>query len=296
MNRFIPSLPARDYLADQLGEDVPLLSSSMAQTMLEESPWHAHQKHPKLGAVDVTTTRPQKLGTALHAALLRHHESVEIIDAKDFRTKLAQELRDNAVAAGKTPVLKDAWKETCDIADHVFNELQKHGIDLDKMQHELTATWEEQTDKGYAVACKGRFDAFDGRTIWDLKTCSDVAPLAIERSIVDYGYHVQGAAYVSAADTINPRMAGRHQFGLIFVENKTNAVRIVRLDGTFQEMGRVRWRAAVEAWRQCLSANRWPLAKDSTPYVAQCPEWHRIQTDRQVLELKEMTWTPEVVG
>jgi hypothetical protein len=155
MNRFLPNISQAAYLRDDLGVDVPLFSSSMATTMLEESPWHAHRKHPKLGAIDTATTRPQKLGAALHAALLRPHEQIEIIDAKDFRTKLAQELRDNAIAAGKTPVLKDAWDETCELADHVFDELQKRDIDLNKMQHELTAVWDERTDRGHSVACKG---------------------------------------------------------------------------------------------------------------------------------------------
>jgi hypothetical protein len=285
VNRFIQNLPAAKYHADDIGETAPSLSSSIASVMIEKSPWHAHRYHPRLGNVQRKSTESQKLGTVLHALLLGDTDDLAILDVKEFRTDADKALRDNAIAFGKTPVKRAEYNAALEHAAHIDNALRKqYGIELGSMQRELTAAW---NDNG--TICRARFDAFDGETIWDLKTCADASPQKLDRRVIDYGYHVQGAGYVSGAEHALPHMAGRIKFGMLFIENETNAVVKVDLCGTFRELGLLRWEQAVLSWRKCLETGNWPGYAGKEGVTLDCPEWYRTKNDSELFQLRERT-------
>jgi hypothetical protein len=291
MNRFIQNLSAKDYHADPC--DVPSLTQSIANEMLTRSPWHAHRLHPKLGGKHRKPTIATDDGSLLHAVLLGDDDAFVVVDVDDFRTKEARRTRDDAIEAGKVVIKKSDLTKVMERAARIDNDLRReHGIVLGSMQRELTAVWSEQTDTlGHVpadVTCRARLDAFDGETIYDLKTCADASPGKLARSAIQFGYHVQAAAYVSAVEHIVPDMAGRINFVDIFIENETLAISVTRFAGSFMEAGRARWQAAVDAWHGCLSSGRWPgYSGNGEPMTLESPEWYRAANDSDLYQLRE---------
>lgn len=285
MNRFLPDISQAAYLRDDIGCDVPTLSQTIASEMITRSPWHAHRMHPKLGAKSNPPTPATDKGALMHALLLGQDHEFAVVEVDDFRTKLAREARDAAIASGKTPVKKADLDAALEHAARIDNALRKQfGIELGRMQRELTAVWSED-----GTLCRARIDAFDGATIYDLKTCSDASFDSLARRVVDYDYHLQAAAYTSAVETIIPVMAGRIRFVLLFVENDTNAIVPVDLDGAFREHGRNRWEQAVLSWRQCLATGVWPGYAGKEPLTVFCPEWYRTKNDSELRMLRDRT-------
>jgi hypothetical protein len=285
VNRFIPNLPAAKYHSDDIGETVPSLSSSIASVMIEKSPWHAHRLHPKLGGKVRVLTDSMDAGQLMHALLLGQEGLFDVLEVDDFRTKAAQVARKASIDAGRIPVKKCDLGPAMEHAARIDNALRKqYGIQLGSMQRELAAVWDDN-----GTLCRARFDAFDGETIWDLKTCADASPQKLDRRVIDYGYHVQGAAYISGAEHVLPHMAGRIKFGLLFVENETNVVVKVDLCGTFRELGLLRWEQAVLSWRKCLETGNWPGYAGKEGVTLDCPEWYRTKNDSELFQLRERT-------
>lgn len=289
MNRFIPNLPARDYHADPC--DVPSLTQSIANEMLTRSPWHAYRLHPKLGGKNRKPTVATDDGSLLHAVLLGDDDAFEVIDVENFRTKDAQIKRDAAIEAGKVVLKKSELGALMERAARIDNTLRRdYGITLGTMQRELTAVWSEKTDiPGQVpadVVCRARLDAFDGVTVYDIKTCADASPVKFARSVLNFGYHVQAAAYVSAVERIEPRLVGRVNYVAIAIENDTDAVCPVELDGTFREIGSRRWQATVNAWHACLSSGKWPGYAAGSPMRLECPEWAVGASDSECYMLR----------
>jgi hypothetical protein len=285
VNRFIPDLPAAKYHADDIGETAPSLSSSIASVMCERSPWHAWRLHPKLGGHSNISTESQKLGTVIHALLLGQEHLFDVHDVKAYQSNDAKAAKKASEDAGRIPVKKHEYDAALERAARIDNALRKHhGIELGRMQRELTAVWTED-----GALCRARFDAFDGTTIYDLKTCDRATARKLERSVIEYGYHLQDAAYTSAATHIMPHMAGRIRFVLLFIENDTDAIVPVELCGTFRELGRHRWEQAVLSWRKCLESGEWPSYAGREGITLDCPEWYRTQNDSELFQLRERT-------
>ena len=286
MNRFLRDFPIAEYMADNVGADIPTLSQTIASEMVTRSPWHAHRLHPKLGAKNKRPTRSTDAGALMHALLLGQHHEFSIIDVDDFRTKLAREARDAAIDAGQTPVKKADYDGALSHAATVDKALRsRFGIELGRMDRELTAVWQERG----GVVCRARLDAFDGATIYDIKTCNDAPIESLARRIIEYDYHLQAAAYNSAVETIVPKMAGRVRFVFLFIENETGEIVPVGLDGTFQELGSRRWEQAVLSWRKCLETGVWPGYAGKEPITVFCPEWYKTKNDSELQALRDKT-------
>jgi hypothetical protein len=82
--------------------EVPSLSYSVAKILLTESPMHAYYYHPRLGGHVREQTKAMGKGQVIHKLLLGIGADIVVVRADNFRTKAAQELRDAAIAAGKT--------------------------------------------------------------------------------------------------------------------------------------------------------------------------------------------------
>ncbi len=287
---FHDDITAQAYHADPC--DVPSLTQSIANEMIAHSPWHAHRLHPKLGGKLRPSTESKDAGSLMHSLLLGQEHEFAVIAVDDFRTKVARELRDVAIGIGKTPVKKCDFDAAMEQAARIDNELRRdHGIVLGKMRRELTVVWNEKTDiigqVAVDVLCRARLDAFDGSTIFDLKTCADASTAKLTRSVIQFGYDVQGAAYTSAVEHTDIRMAGRITFADIFIENDTLAINVVRFDGMFEEIGRQRWQECVNVWHECLTSGVWPgYSTAGTVSRLECPEWRRTQNDTELSSLR----------
>jgi hypothetical protein len=270
MNKLL-EMPAAEYHADP--SPTPSLSASMAHTLLSRSPAHARLAHPRLGGVPRAATAAMEKGTLVHDMLLCGSQvAAEIIPADNYRTKAAQQQRDDALAAGLVPVLEREFAELLAVAAKLTAKLAEAGIAFDG-QAEGVALWEERDDEGRPVPCRARLDHWRAPRIDDLKTTASARPKDCVRSIFEYGYATQAAAYLSAVEHLWPELAGRASFRFVFVELAEPCLfTAVELAGSALAVGRSQWRRAVNLWSRCLRTGEWPGYVEGV-YRAEARPW-----------------------
>lgn len=232
------------------------LSASIAIKLVTECPIKAWEAHPRLGNERSEPNRVMQFGTVCHHRFSGVDIEIVVIDAADYRTKAAQQARDAALAEGKTPILIDEQGEADAIAESARKACRNAGISL-------AGDWERVLlwgDDG--IQCRGLLDHIHLSSkpyILDLKTSTNANPVDLGRKIVDEGYHIQAAAYISAVEAIRPDLAGRVKFYFVFVETAgKHLASIVQPDESMTHLGRMRWKQAKRIWRKCLESGEWP--------------------------------------
>src|ERR1035437_9708796 len=254
-------VPAADYHADPCA--TPSLSSSIAKVILAQTPKHAWMKHPRLNP-KFTPESDDKftMGSIVHELMLGRGAGIEVIDFDDFKTKAARSIRDDARAAGLTPILLHQYKEACAIAASALTILAKirHAENFfsSKAVSESVAVW---MDIGGPL-CRAMLDRFspeDGGTIWDIKTTgAGLSDAALARSITTNGYDLSAAFYTRAARAVWGDLNANATFRWVFVETTAPCeVRVVMADPTTLALGDRKAACAIEIWRRCMAANEW---------------------------------------
>lgn len=117
------------------------------------------------------------------------------------------------------------------------------------------------TNPETGAACKGRPDALrfygdGGATVLDLKTTLDASPGAFARAVLNYGYHVQAAAYLEGLRTLGYEA---RDFIVIAVEKSPPyCCAIYRMPDAAIELGAKRWREACALFAECTERGEWP--------------------------------------
>lgn len=253
----------------------PGLSSSIATTLITRSPLHAWKDHPAFGGKDKEddSTKAKDTGSLLHTLVLGAGKRLQVLDFPDYRTKKAQEARDEARDAGCVPVLAEQFLEATTAAGAIRDQLAARGINLDG-RSELAVEWYEPSDYG-DVLCRAMFDHvwLERAAILDLKITHNAAPTKVERSAEDFGYAIQAFAYRRALTALRPELAGRADFLFAFCEPEDPfAINLCRPDGMFTELGDRRWRRAVNTWGRCIAENNWPAFGTGVNYITS-PVW-----------------------
>lgn len=260
------AMPAEQYHADPCA--TPSLSSSIAHTLVSQSPAHAWLKHPRLGGKPSVATAAMNEGTLIHELLLRDEgelsDRLVVVNADDWRTKSAQGLRALARAEGKLAVLARDIDTAREASVHIMARLIKRGIRLSGAS-EVAAFWVEHASDGTPVQCRGLFDHVligDG-LIYDLKKSKSAHPKALRKTVEQYGYHVQATAYRRALEQIDPKLAGRVAFRWLFVESKAPyGVTVAEPRGSMRVLGDACWSQAVDTWAHCVATGEWPAYPD----------------------------------
>src|SRR5262249_14947890 len=95
-----------EYLADPA--PVPSASGGILSTLLDRTPRHAWTAHPRLNPHwEPDNDSKYDIGSAAHEMMLGGSDRIVVVEADSYRTKDAQTARDEAYAAGKTPLLPD---------------------------------------------------------------------------------------------------------------------------------------------------------------------------------------------
>lgn len=260
-----------EYFADPC--ERPSLSQSTANVLLTKSPLHAWHEHPRLGGAARVATKAMAAGSLVDILLLGGISRVEVLEFENYRKDVAKEAKEAAIAAGKIPVLTHELSAAFKVRDAIRDNLKKTGIELSG-RNQVALEWEEDSIHG-PVLCRGKMDhiIFDRATVYDLKIVSSAHPDAIRRKILDFGYHVQRAAYVSAVEKLRPEFTGRVDFVLLFIEGEPPyASTPVRLTGTFRELGERQWERACTTWEWCRSRDIWPGYADGIVGI-EAPPW-----------------------
>jgi len=275
----IYDLPAAAYHADPCPE--PSLSCSIAVLLCHASPAHARQAHPRLNPAAVAENGEHfDIGTAAHALLLEGTtDRIVTIDAKDWRTKAAQEARDLAYLAGKIPLLAPRWVDVQAMVAAARRQLDAHADGGRWMfthgKPEGTVVWQE--DGG--LWCRARLDwlreSTHGLCIDDYKTTSGSAnPEAWTRSMFDRGADLQAAWYRRGVAAVTGHEA---TFRYAVQEcYPPYALSVISLGPDALLLAEKKVLYALESWRRCLEANAWPSYPAQTAYAG-LPPWEEAR-------------------
>lgn len=123
---------------------------------------------------------------------------------------------------------------------------------------EMSAFWPD-LETGISCKCRPDWLVQDGKVIdgiVDLKTCPDASADGFSRSIAAYGYDVQAAFYQDGIKAVTGRTM---PFYFIAVEKDgPHAAAVYRASDEVIEVGRAKYRGALQLLRWCLDTGRWP--------------------------------------
>jgi hypothetical protein len=268
---------------------VPSLSAHTAMRLLE-CPEDVYRTHPRLGgkARDGRTTAAlengklidllitgvkyapgerrehsaiSKAGKPLKAATYERTDSMLIVDAEKWSSNSAKELKAMARAEGLLPVLRDDLEEQIERVPEYIARLELVGVSLERVRMQVPVFWvEEAPSSGAKVQCRALLDMLDedGGLITDLKTAADLSPKGIARSMFQYKYNVQGAAYRRGTFKALPGDAAPPEFRLAFLRTEMPAARAVPLRAEWLLFGELLWDRAIDIWAECMSTGFWP--------------------------------------
>lgn len=277
----IHTIDAAAYHADPC--EAPSLSASIAHLLLSSSPLHAWTAHPRLnpGHAHVAEDRFD-VGTAAHALLLQGEQIMHVVDAADWRSKAAKEVRDLARANGLIPLLTDQADRVKELCGAVHRQLSELAIEpplLTAGQPEQTLVWEER-----GVTCRARADWLhsDHSAIDDLKTTGRTAnPLTWSRqSLWSIGADIQAAFYLRGLQALTGRKA---EFRWCVAETAPPyAVSVISLAPDALTLADAKIDRALETFAWCLNEDRWPgypprVCSVETPVWEEQRWWEREQ-------------------
>ena len=133
-------------------------------------------------------------GRVQHTVFLEHHkfdDDFVIQPNLDKRTKAGKEAFEDfkATIGNKTAITQDMY-DVCMERRRVVQDFIPNG-ENDKT--ELTVCFEY-----HGQPFKSRLDWYDGKRVWDLKTCRDASPRGFRQAVNNFNYHMQAALYVDA--------------------------------------------------------------------------------------------------
>lgn len=270
-------MPEDVYHADPAPE--PSLSASTAKVLLAHSPLHAWAGSSRLnpGAGADRAERKFDVGRAAHSLLLGEGADIAVVPFGDYRSKAAQAARDEAIAAGKTPLLSEQAERVAVLVQAVRDSLAGFPGSEDALsrgESELVAAW--QDDNG--IWCRARLDRLhieNGRAvIHDLKT-SD-RPLShhgVSSYLANQDAQIQDAHYTRGIERVTGIPAHDIAFRFVLAEaNPPYSVVVAELDAEAKTIGAKQMIAAASIWRRCLDTGHWPgLAP--LPISVALPPW-----------------------
>jgi hypothetical protein len=240
----------------------PSISSSGLRTIWAQSPAHYYvtsSLNPDRKEQDQKAHF--NIGRAAHHLLLQGQDgfleqyAIRPDKWSDFRTKDAKSWRDEMITAGFTILKEEDLYNISGMAKSLArNPLVKAGILDGDVERSLIFK-----DPETGVWLKSRPDCIPNASgdVADLKTTNSVKTEALQRTLEDYDYAMQGALGAMAFDKIMPMAL--ESFTLVFVEKAAPwCVRVVTLTPEDMLRGAMQVAAATRIFAACVEANEWP--------------------------------------
>lgn len=255
----------------------PALSATGAKRILKAPAlyrWEADHPSPSTSTFD--------FGKAAHRKVLGAGDNVEVLDFDSFRTKAAQDARDEATAAGRVPLLVKDWLVVEQMAA-ALQAAELAPIDGERFSvgdlfsdgaPEQSLFWR---DLETGVDCRARLDWLpapaEGRrmVIVDYKTAASADPREFGKAADAYGYHLQQEWYLAGVRACG--LAPDPAFVFV-VQEKTPPylVTVAQLDADAAALGRARADRARRIFAECLASGRWPGYGERVHPIA-LPPW-----------------------
>lgn len=226
------------------------------------------------------------VGHAAHAKVLGFGAELAVVqttakdgakaDAEDYRTKSAQDHRDEIRAAGGVPLLR----AELDVVDGMAAAIRAHpfaGALFDPKRGgkpEVSILWH---DPEFGVDRRARLDwlpglSADGRLIVpDYKSTASAERRAVEKSIASYRYDQQDDWYRAAIRALG--LADDADFVFVFQEKTPPfLITVVELDLLARRAAREANARALEVFAECTAHDTWPGYSDDVELVS-LPPW-----------------------
>jgi hypothetical protein len=284
----IHSITPDAYYADSFTEE-PSLNGTVAKLLISDSPRHAWTAHPKLNpAYEEKVASKFDVGTAAHEVfLLGNDDRVHVVEANDWRTKAAQEVRDRARAEGLIPLLTDQWQQVSAMLTALRAQLP--GIDADPPlfaagKPEQTLIWR---DRG--VLCRARLDWLHDslECCDDLKSAGRTAnPHVWTRTTMwSIGADIQSAFTLRG---LKAALGVDSTFRFVIAEtHEPYAIAAVTLSSQALALANAKIDVALERWKECLRTDAWPaypphvLTVDPPPW-AETQWWEAQELEKEM--------------
>lgn len=277
------SMPMDQYVADPVTDHFPAvlasLNSSIAKTLLSESPLHAWTAHPRLNPYHETSD-PTKfdIGRVAHRMVIEGNEDgIAVVRANDWRTKAAQEERDTAVAAGKMPILEGQYIEVRQMVltarQYIAATSELRDIMSDGVAEQV---WMWQERDGVVLRCRPDWWSEKHRTVIDYKTTAASAHPArwSQSTMQQIGADIQGAMYRRALKAKHVRLG--QQVFLVQETSPPYACAAIALTETALTIADDKLNTAIDLWERCLAENLWPGYPQRIAW-ADPPAWAQAQ-------------------
>ena len=202
-------------------------------------------------------TKAMDLGTLIHSAILEPETAItDIVSVSpfpDFRTKAAQEWRDDQREMGRM-IVTDADIRAASGCEQVFSEdyAQRFAGDY-KTEVAVFATIGATQIKGMIDLVPDSLDLLVGLT-----TTARIGSLReITNTIISRGYHWQAALYVDLWNAASGEK--RNRFVICFIEvTEPYETAWVEVSPELIEEGRTRYMNALAKWQSCVAIDVWP--------------------------------------
>lgn len=216
------------------------------------------------------------LGKAAHMVVLGAGPELHVVDAEDWRTKVARAERDEAYARGATPLLPAEF----DTVQAMAAALRQHPRAAELFDAggvaEQSLFW---IDGDSGVWCRARLDWLSDRIV-DYKTTTDASPAHISRVMHSFGYYIQAPFYLAGAHELD--LIADDEFLFVFQEKSPPyLVTVAELDTTALRIGRERMRQALEIYRDCKAVDLWPSYSSDIETIS-LPGWVARTYDMEV--------------
>lgn len=275
------------YYSDAIADE-PSLNATVLKAMIAESPLHAWTQHPRLNPDYVETTASKfDIGTAAHEIfLLGNDQLVHVVDANDWRTKAAQEVRERAREEGLVPLLRHEWVRVSVALTALRERLPR--IDTHGEPGLFTAGKAEQTLiwRDREVLCRARIDWLhdDLSTVDDLKTVPSAKATAnphtwSRRTMFSIQADIQAAFTLRG---LRAALGVESTFRFVIAEtHPPYAISAVSPSTQTLELANAKIDAGLERWKRCLESGQWPsfpahvLTVDPPPWME--TQWFEAQ-------------------
>lgn len=201
--------------------------------------------------------RKVALGVAVHVMALepaRSSSAIAVVKADDFKTNAAKDAADEALAAGKTPLLEKDYER----AGRVVEALRAHPI----AGHFLAAGDVEQSwfarDAGTGIWKKARPDLFaPDETLVDVKTVGSAHPDFIKRRIFDGGWYQQAPWHCDVVRAVLGHEPADYLW-IIVEQEPPHAVIVRRPSAGAMDAGQRKNAEALQTFAACVKSGQWP--------------------------------------
>lgn len=226
-------------------------------------------EHPK------AQTPAQAFGAAVHCQTLEGDDEYARRFALKMAggSKVAKEANSAATESGRTLLSAEPFSQVLRVTEAI--RAHPKASKLFNGESEVSAVWR---DKETGLLAKGRFDSIG---VWpcipDLKTTQDIGHHSFKADVYRFGYHVQAALYLEAAEALELKARNGdpiRKFVIVAVEKEPPyPIRVISLGEQVLSAGRKRLRKLKRIWAACVESGDWPGPPENVEIMDEVPAW-----------------------